>query len=147
MKKTIIYFFIAVTIGIFLSNYVFKEYNRKTYAKETKNYIYMFQTSAYKDKDVMIENSKSLRNYLYYKENDMYHVIIGISLNKDNEEKIKKAYNIDNIYTFKKEINNNDFLITLKEYEKLLSITDDTETIINIEKQILANYKETVLNE
>ena len=147
MKKTIIYFFIACLIGIIISRYIFNEYSKGAYAKEKNNYIYMFQTSAYKDKDIMMENSKILKNYLYYKEDNMYHVIIGISLDKNNENKIKSAYNLDNIYTFKKEINNNEFLITLKEYEKLLSVTNDNDSILNIEKQILANYKEIFLDE
>ena len=147
MKKTIIYFFIACLIGIIISRYIFNEYSKGAYAKEKNNYIYMFQTSAYKDKDIMMENSKILKNYLYYKEDNIYHVIIGISLDKNNENKIKSAYNLDNIYTFKKEINNNEFLITLKEYEKLLSVTNDNDSILNIEKQILANYKEIFLDE
>lgn len=147
MKKTIIYFFLAIFIGIIISKYVFNEYSKGAYAKEKDNYIYLFQTSAYKDKDIMLENSKILKNYLYYKENDMYHVIIGISLDKNNEEKIKKAYNIDNVYIHKKILKNNEFLITLKEYEKLLSVANDNDSIINIEKQILANYKEIFLNE
>ena len=145
MKKTIIYFFIAVFIGVFLANYVFSSYRQEVYAKE--KYIYMFQTSAYKDKDIMIENSKALKNYLYYKDGDMYHVIIGISLDENNEKKIKKAYNIDNIYTFKKKIDSDEFFIALKEYEKLLKEANDSESIINIEKQILAYYREIFLNE
>lgn len=148
MKKTIIYFFIAILIGFILSKYIFNEYEGAVLATNKEKTIYIFQYQAYKDKDVMIENAKALENYFYYKENNIYHVIIGISSDEKNIDKIKKAYNISgDIYIKQKKIKNQEFLINLKEYDKLIAQTDDSTTIINAEKQIMAKFEELILNE
>ena len=148
MKKTIIYFFIAILIGIILSKYIFNTYEEEVLASNTDKTVYLFQYQAYKDKDVMLENAKALENYFYYKENNIYHVIIGISEDKNNLDKIKKAYNVTaDIYIKEKKIDNNEFLTNLEEYDKLVSSTNDSNTIVTAEKQIMAKYKELILNE
>lgn len=146
--KVILCFFISIFLGIFLAKYVFGQYEeevKETFSEE--NNVYLFQYGAYNDENIMKENCKSLKNYFYYKNDDMYHVLIGISTDKGNVDKIKKAYNISSdIYVKKESIDNTEFLESLKQYDNLLSNTNDSNTIINAEKQILSKYESLILN-
>ena len=70
----------------------------------------------------------------------MYHVLIGISSNKENLDKIKKAYNINSdIYVKKEEIKNNEFMLAL--------IDPDLENINPHDPHLNAYYKQKVLRE
>ena len=50
------------------------------------------------------------------------------------------------IYVKKEEIKNNEFIESLKQYDNLIKSSDDSATIINAEKQVLAKYESLVLN-
>ena len=94
----------------------------------------------------MIENTKKLKNYFYYKEENGYHVIIGITKNKNLKQKIVDSYKItENIYMKGVKINNSEFLNLLDQYDNLISNTDDKDTIISAEKQVLSKYEELIL--
>lgn len=149
MKKNILTIFIALAIGIILSNYAISEYrNSKTnnVLAKSKN-VYLYQYGAYKSKEIMSENCANLENYFYYLEKDLYHVLLAISSNNNLNDKLKKAYKIENdLYVKKINITNSEFLENLKQYDQLLENTDDNEVIINAEKQILAKYDSLILN-
>ena len=95
----------------------------------------------------MEETSRELPNYFYYKDDDGYHVIIGIVYNKNNSKKIEDIYSLkDNIYLKEVNINNMEFIESLKQYENLISNSNDSNFILNAEKQVLSKYEELVLN-
>lgn len=148
MKKNILYILLSISLGVYLSNYIFSSYKKEVkYVNKELKEIYLYQYEAYNNKEVMLENTKVLKNYFYYKKDNLYHVIIAISQNKDLSEKLKKAYNIQsNIYVKKEKIINNEFITNLNEYDKLIKKTDDENVIINAEKQIMAKYKELILD-
>ena len=107
----------------------------------------MLQYGVYSSNDSMVENTKNLKNYFYYIENNKYHVIIGVTLDKDLKDKIKKANSIDNdIYIKKVSINNDEFIESLKQYDNLIKNTEDKTTILTAEKQILSKYEELIIN-
>lgn len=148
MKKTLKTIFIAMLIGILLSSYIFMEYkNKSTVSAKTKT-IYLLQYGAYKSKDNMEESCKNIKNYFYYKENDLYHVLIGITLNKNLKDKIINAYEITSeIYLKEITLSQNEFIEDLEKYDKLIKTTTDNEVIINAEKQILNKYEEIIIND
>lgn len=145
-KKYLITILISIITGILCAKYIFSEYEKET--KEVfseNNYIYTYQYGAYKDKNTMDDACKNLESYFYYKD-DLYHVILGVSLNNDIEEKIKGANNIDSkLYIKKEKTDNSEFIENLKQYDNLINNTDDSTTIINAERQILSKYNELIL--
>ena len=138
----------AILLGIFIGTYIYK--SSKINTKEVfmeENKIYLLQYGVYSSKKNMINNTNNISDYFYYKDDDGYHVIIGIVENKKNSEKIKDIFNItENIYLKEVYISNMEFLENLRQYEKLISTSTDTNFIINAEKQVLSKYEELVLN-
>lgn len=147
-KNTIISILIAIIIGIIFGKYIFNQYDTK--AEETfksdNETIYLLQYGVYSSENNMTENTKNLKNYFYYQDNDGYHVLIGIIKNQDLKKKIVDSYGItDNIYMKGVKTNNLEFLNLLDQYDNLVSSTDDADTIINAQKQVLSKYEELIL--
>ena len=146
LKGFIIISFICL-LGIFIGSTIYKESVTDKEVFNELNEVYIMQYGVYSNEENMKNNTKELSNYMYYKDDIGFHVIIGIVENKDNSEKIKESYGIkDNIYIRKENINNMEFIMNLKQYDKLISNTDDKNEIINAEKQILSKYEELILN-
>lgn len=72
-KKKIVYFIIAVITGITIGKYVYDSYS-KTETKDVFKYknenVYMLQYGVYSSEENMINNTKNLKNYFYFKDND-----------------------------------------------------------------------------
>lgn len=148
-KTTILYILGAILIGVFIGKYVYNGYQNETKEafKDMNENIYLLQYGVYSSNDSMVENTKNLKNYFYYIENNKYHVIIGVTMDKDLKDKIKKANSIDNnIYIKKVSINNDEFIESLKQYDNLIKNTEDKTTILTAEKQILSKYEELIIN-
>ena len=148
-KTTILYILGAISIGVFIGKYVYNGYQNETKEafKDMNENIYLLQYGVYSSNDSMVENTKNLKNYFYYIENNKYHVIIGVTMDKDLKDKIKKANSIDNnIYIKKVSINNDEFIESLKQYDNLIKNTEDKTTILTAEKQILSKYEELIIN-
>lgn len=144
--------FISFIIVIILFSVLIYLYINITKEKKVKevfnedNYVYLLQYGVYSSKENMRENGKDLVNYFYYTDKDGYHVLIGITGNENLVEKIKESYYVtDNIYIRKEKINNNEFIDNLKQYDKLVSETNDKNIIVNAEKQILSRYEELII--
>lgn len=148
-KTTILYILGAILIGVFIGKYVYNGYQNETKEafKDMNENIYLLQYGVYSSNDSMVENTKNLKNYFYYIENNKYHVIIGVTMDKDLKDKIKNANSIDNdIYIKKVSINNDEFIESLKQYDNLIKNTEDKTTILTAEKQILSKYEELIIN-
>lgn len=148
-KTTILYILGAILIGVFIGKYVYNGYQNETKEafKDMNENIYLLQYGVYSSNDSMVENAKNLKDYFYYIENNKYHVIIGVTMDKDLKDKIKKANSIDNnIYIKKVSINNDEFIESLKQYDNLIKNTEDKTTILTAEKQILSKYEELIIN-
>ena len=148
-KTTILYILGAISIGVFIGKYVYNGYQNETKEafKDMNENIYLLQYGVYSSNDSMVENTKNLKDYFYYIENNKYHVIIGVTMDKDLKDKIKNANSIDNdIYIKKVSINNDEFIESLKQYDNLIKNTEDKTTILTAEKQILSKYEELIIN-
>lgn len=147
-KSTILCVLGAVMIGILIGRYIFNEYKAEaeTTMKDINSSIYLMQYGVYSTEESMTENSKKLKNYFYFKDNDGYHVLIGITKKEDLKQKIIDSYKItEDIYMKKENTNNQEFLNLLDQYDNLVSTTEDEDTIISAEKQILSKYEELIL--
>ncbi len=148
MKKYIFPAFLSVIIGVSLSFLIIKSYDNTsliTVSANTKK-VYFIQSGVYSDKQNMINSMTDFENYIYSVENNLYHTFIGITKSQNNANKIKEKYKQENITTYivEKNITNSDFITILKQYDDVLTKTDDTKTIKVIENQVLANYKEYI---
>lgn len=147
-KEKIIYITFAIIFGISIGNYIYSSYNKEiiqTLKSDNEN-VYLLQYGVYNDENNMMNNTKKLKNYFFFKDEKGYHVIIGITKNKNLQQKIVDSYNItENIYMKNIKITNSEFSNILEQYDNLVSDTNDKETIINAEKQILSKYEELIL--
>ena len=145
-KKTFKYIIFASIIGILIGKYVFDQ--SKDEAKSVindNNYVYLMQYGAFKDIENMNNGVSGLKNYIYVKEDDGYHVYVGISKSEKIIDKVNDILGYNNIYNKKVNINNIEFLEVLDQYDTLIEQTDDNEVIINAQKQILSKYEELIL--
>lgn len=116
-----------------------------TVSNEAKK-IYFIQRGSYAEKNNMEEDMKNFKNYIFNVEDNMYHAYIALTSSKENSNKIMEMYKSQNIETIEKEkiVDNSEFIEVLNQYDRLLSKTDDSETIKTIINQILSKYEEYV---
>ena len=148
MKDTLKYIIIASLFGIIVGKYTFNQYEKETIKtmKEDK-YVYLLQYGVYKDENVMKENTKNLKSFLFFLDDKGYHVLIGITKNKKISQKIVDSCDVlTNIYIKRVKIDNEEFMGILDQYDSLISETNEKEIIVNAQKQILSKYEELVLS-
>jgi len=82
------------------------------------------------------------KNYIYFKEDNLYKVIIGITKNEKNIEKIKNIYEGETLII--KEYNLNDKVINdeIIKYDEKLNKETEIEKIKHIVTKMLELYKE-----
>ena len=99
MKKIVRSIFIpiiiAVLFGLISGRFVYRTYKDNLYNNLTSSRVYLLENGIYDSVENMREEN-STNNYIYYKDNDKYKTVIGITNNYNNIDKIKKLYN-DNI--------------------------------------------------
>lgn len=148
-NKTIIYVILAILIGVILGKNIYDGYAKEienTFVEDSNVQVYLIQYGVYSSNESMLENTKNLKNYFYYEEDDKFYVLIGITSDNDLKEKIVNSYDLDaDVYMKQIKTDNTTFLETLKQYDNLISSTEDKNTIITAEKQILSKYDELIL--
>ena len=143
MKKIINSIFLpillAILLGTILGRYAYKTYKDELYNNLKSSKLYLLENGEYPTIDNMKQENNT-NNYIYYKDNDKYKTIIGITNNKDNIDKIKNLYN-NNILVKEYYIENNSIDKRQLEYEKVLSTTNDIKELKNAVDNILNLYK------
>lgn len=151
MKKTIIWVILALISGAILGKLTFDKYEKidSTNVISYNKNLYGLSLGEYKSLDDMQKKIKDFDRYVYIKYEDYYKAYIAFSKTEDNINKLKKIYDKKNIKTSidKVEIDNEEFIQNLNEYEKLLDVTDDENSLLIIENQILACYDEVVVKD
>ncbi len=151
MKKTIIGIIIAILAGVLLAKLTFDKYEKV----DTKNVIsyddevYMLKVGSYDSVDEMQRSALDFERYIYIEKEDKVTVYVGIAKTLDNIEKIKKVYDDKNVKTTIENvtINNDEFIQNLNEYEKLLDVTEDANSLLIIENQILSCYEDIMVKD
>lgn len=151
MKKTIIWIMFAILSGAVLGKVTFDKYSSlkvdEVISYNTNTYMLKYKT--YSSKKKMEEDVKKIDRYIYIKEGNDITVYLAITSSKDNIKKIKKIYDEENIKTSIKrvDIENEEFIQNLNEYEKLLTAAYSKSSLITIENQILSCYEKLVVND
>lgn len=143
MKKIVRSIFIPIIIsilfGLISGRFVYRTYKDNLYNNLTSSRVYLLENGIYDSVENMREEN-STNNYIYYKDNDKYKTVIGITNNYNNIDKIKKLYN-DNISIEEYYIGSNNLDSRQIEYEKILSSTNDLKEVKEAVDNILNLYR------
>lgn len=143
MKKIVRSIFIpiiiAILFGIISGRFVYRTYKDNLYNNLTSSRLYLLENGIYDSLENMREEN-STNNYIYYKDNDKYKTVIGITNNYNNIDKIKKLYN-DNLSIEEYYIGSNNLDSRQIEYEKILSSTNDLKEVKEAVDNILNLYR------
>lgn len=131
--------FLSVLFGFICGKMVYDIYfydNSLTMEDKT---IYLIQNGAYSSYDSMIENVSSY-NYIYFNEDNLFKTVIGVTMNKDNIDKIKKIFDgevlVNSYY-----INDTDILNEIGKLDDELKSYTEVEDIRRVVNDILRLYK------
>ena len=148
MKKYLLPVSISLILGISMAYFIIRQYETMpalAVSSEAES-LYYIQIGVYQDMNTMSDNMKDFTNYIYNVEDNQYHSYIGITTSKDNASKIQNYYKEAGYETVIEErvTDNKDFINILRQYDELLSKTDDSESVKVICNQVLAKYEELV---
>lgn len=150
MKKYLLTFLIALVIGFFLSNFFLKQYDDFEGIKVSGKgeNLYFVQYGVFSSLESLEENTISLQNYVYNKQDNLYYVYVGITKLEENAKKIVNYYKNLGYDAIIKEfgITNKSFLELLVNYDEVLKNTDDETAIASIINQVLIKYEEVVIS-
>lgn len=152
MKKYLISIISCVLVGLLMGKIIFEQYkSNDTLAVSTTSIseeVYFFQTGVYSSLDNMKKAMSNINSYAYILEDNKYYVFLAITKNEENKEKLKNYFNSlsYNIYIKKITIDNEAFLNTLNEYDKLLKDASSNSDIKKINDAVLEKYEELVNN-
>lgn len=143
MKKILITIIGALSIGGIFAIVIYKNIDRDVkMAIKTEDTITFFQVGVFKQEENALNFMKKYNSAIIIKDNDYFRVIIAILTNEEAIIKEKAFFDSLGIeYYLKKEnVNNEEFIKKLKEYEQLL-ISSSDETYNTINKKILKLYE------
>ena len=130
---------VSVIFGFISAKLVYSVYEEDIENKLSSSKIYLLKNGEYSTYENMREENSG-NNYVYYKDEEGYKTIIGITKNYDNIDKIKSLYSedmvVDEYYVPWEYIDEKQ-----DEYERKLYDTDDIYEVKEIVDNILNLYR------
>lgn len=149
MKKFFITVILAILIGVVFGKLMFDQYDHKLKEvfKETEK-VYFLQQGVYSNLENVTKNITKVSHYVVEKDDLYYRVYVGITKNEKNINKIREILIGDgnDIYVRELNLNQTPFLDVLNQYDLLLEHVTKKEEILQIQKQVLNQYKELILD-
>lgn len=130
---------IAIVIGFIFGKYVFRTYRSNLYETLKSSKLYLIENGEYETIDIMKEENIN-NNYIYYRDNDKYKTVIGITKEYDNIDKIKKVYDGETI-VLEYFIPNGSVSLEQVKYDNLLKETEDIKEVREVVDNILELYR------
>ena len=144
MKKVIKGIFlplvISIIFGFICGKLVYSVYGDDIENKLSSSKLYLVQNGEYLTYDNMREENNG-NNYVYYKDDDGYKTVVGITKNEDNIDKIKSLYN-DDLQVMEYYISTDLLNDKQREYDLMLSNTSDIYEVKKVVDNILNLYRE-----
>ena len=144
MKRILIKSIIFITIGFFVGEFIFG--NIQDYIQKMKNVdtYYFLQEGVYANQASLQTSLKNLTQKIISKEQDKYHVYVGITKDKEVAEVLMNIYEKRGykIYLKEKNITSLEFSENVNQFDLLIKDTEEEDQILVIEKVVLANYEE-----
>lgn len=143
--KFLIPIILSIVVGFFIGKTFFNDYDNTISVFNEGEKLYFIEIDNSKIKEELNDNE----DYLILKEDDTYYLYVGITKNKEIAEKIKVYYEKleNNIYVREKYVDNYSFLNILTEYDKICTAINDDKNLIDIERIVISNYKEMILED
>lgn len=129
-----------ILLGIIFASFLILKYKNKDIDVLSTETVYLLQIGAYQNYENVVKVTKTLPSYVIIEEDGKTKIIVGITKDNNNLEKLKKNY--ENIYIREEQIDNKEFLDYLTKYDYLLNETNNYETIEQINHKILNKYSE-----
>lgn len=145
--KVIVPIFFSILVGFLFGKVIFNNYEDNTVnAFNEGEKLYFIEIGEYKSESD-VKKIKNVDDFLTILEGDTYKVYVGITKSKENSQKIKEFYSdtYNNINVREKYVDNETFIIQLKEYDKVVSIITKLDDLSSVQKIIFSNYEEMVL--
>ena len=136
----------SILIGFLFGKIIFNKYDSNAInAFVEKDIVYFIEIGVFEDEKAAIDNFSN--SYLIIKEDNSFHVYGGITKNTKTRDKLKDYYlkNTNNINVYERVIDNEQFTTILEQYDKITMIATKDEDLLEIEKIVMSNYKEMVL--
>ena len=144
MKKIIKGVFLPLVLsmifGFICGKLVYSVYGDDIENRLSSSKLYLIQNGKYLTYDNMREENNG-NNYVYYKDEDGYKTVVGITRNENNIDKIKSLYS-DNLEVEEYYISTELLDQKQNEYDLLLSNTDDIYEVKEVVDNILNLYRE-----
>lgn len=146
MKKTMLLAVIFVFLGAICGNYLYRNALDSISVFQENNTFYFLQEGIYSSKDIMQENVGDLTNKLAVLEDNKYYVYVGITMDKDNANKIKKIYEDMGykIYIKSVALDNEEFVSNVSQFDLLVKESDSKDDILTVEEVVMANYEQII---
>lgn len=139
LKGIFVPVFIAIIVGYIMGKYVYKTYRDDIYNDLRSSRLYLVQSGAYDSIDNMREEN-SANNYVYYKDDNRYKTVVGITKNYSNVDKIKKLYS-DNLVVTEYYVPTDIINDKQDEYDKVLAEASDLREVKEVVDNILNLYR------
>ncbi len=140
LKKIVVPIFLSVFCGFVCGRLMFSIYEDKGSNVLDSNVIYLLQDSSYSDYDTMKASGVSA-NYIYYEEDGKYNMVVAMTKNKNNIEKIKDVYGKD-LKVTEYLLSDDSINDMIDEYDIKLGSTTDGEEIKKIIIDMINIYKD-----
>ena len=132
--------FFAIIIGFIFGKYVFKTYKDSLYSELSSSRLYLVENGEYDNIDTMREEN-STNNYVYYKDNNKYKSVVGITRKYDNIDKIKELYS-DNLKIYEYYVPVDKLDSKQDEYDNKLTNANNLKEVKEVVDNILELYKD-----
>ena len=140
LKSYLIPLIISVLFGFVSAKLVYCVYNDSVEKRLSSSKLYLIENGKYLSYDNMREENNG-NNYVYYKDDDGYKTVVGITNDYDNVEKIKSLYSdsvkVEEYYISRELLNDKQ-----SEYDILLNNTNDIYEIKEVVDNILNLYRD-----
>jgi len=131
---------VSILFGFVCGKVVYIVYNDDLENKLSSSRLYLVESGEYLTYDSMREENSG-NNYVYYKDEDGYKTVVGITRDENNIDKIKSLYS-DNMRVEEYYVSNDLLNDKQNEYDLMLNNTDDIYEVKEVVDNILNLYRE-----
>jgi len=131
---------VSIIFGFVCGKLVYNVYDEDLEVRLSSSKLYLIENGKYLTYDNMREENSG-NNYVYYKDDEGYKTVVGITRNEENINKIKQLYSdsvkVEEYYISTELLNDKQ-----NEYDLQLSNTDDLYEVKEVVDNILNLYRE-----
>ena len=132
-------FVVSIILGFIFGRYVYKTYINNLYDALRSSKLYLVEKGEYNSVNEMRGDNDNI-DYVYYKDNDKYKMVVGITKDYDNVKKIESLYDGD-LSVLEYYIANDNIDSRQDEYEKELFYASEINDVKEAVNNILNLYK------